>query len=148
MTRPEGYDLAISMYAFAEVPLGVRRAYLKTIVERSTRGWFSDHLAHSTTRSAMTLPQELLAIRNRASAVPGRHAPNITAAGGGLLSVRDFIMGQSPHEAKEAQVGWGATRDYYPALLWSMVHERWRPWKYPVAWRKLMLADQFGWPPF
>ena len=95
---------------------------------------------------APTLPQELLRMLHKQGkrAVAGRNSPRITSTGGGMVSVRDFIMGQSPHEAKEAQVGWGVTRDYYPALLARMVNESWRPWTYPRAWRKLTLAGTFS----
>lgn len=43
MVRQRGYDLVISMAAFAEVPALVRRAYFESILSRSTRGFVSDH---------------------------------------------------------------------------------------------------------
>ena len=144
-TCKKGYDLAISMYAFAEVPLVVRKAYETKVVARSTRGWFGDHLKHKTgKRRSLPLVQRLVEDLRHTPGWGG-NAPNISIDGGGTLVIRDFIMGPSPHEQAEAQVGWGVSRDYFPELLSEMqATEKKRPWAYPTAWQKLTLDRRPG----
>jgi len=129
--RKEGYDLAISMYAFAEVPQAVRQAYFEKIISRSARGYFSDHTQQKNTSA---LPTMLL---SAAQAEPSSFKPNLSR----LLVFRDFMSGRSVYERSEAQVGWGVERDYYPELLEQMRQSTRRPWTYHPSLRKLTLAN-------
>ena len=129
--RKEGYDLAISMYAFAEVPQAVRQAYFEKIISRSARGYFSDHTQQKNTSA---LPTMLL---SAAQAEPSSFKPNLSR----LLVFRDFMSGRSAYERSEAQVGWGVERDYYPELLEQMRQSTRRPWTYHPSLRKLTLAN-------
>ena len=71
--RPGGYDLAISMYALAEVPAVVRFAYFHVFLTRSTRGWVSDHDRHlakvHADAFALARPAEHRFLKDK----PGKH---------------------------------------------------------------------------
>lgn len=128
-TRPAGYDLAISMYAFGEVPPDVRRAYVENILSRSTRGWVSDM---SSVRCCyhMFLPAIL-----RSS--PG--ARNVTDRE--VLVVQDLMSGHSHSLSTQAQVGWGVAHDYFEPLVTKMRATSNKKWLYPF--KKLTRAEAF-----
>jgi len=62
--RPGGYDLVISMYAYAELPINVRLAYFDSLISNSKRGFISDHGKRLTINDAAR--QELLPSRVQA----------------------------------------------------------------------------------
>lgn len=134
VTRARGYDLAISMYAFAEVPTNVRLAYFATIIARSQRGWISDTWTRGGNKSL------LLPVLLRSS---GPESAAAVAANRTVI-LPDLIGGPTPYGYAQAQVGWGVTHDYFPALVHQMrtaMPRSWARWVYAV--RKLSLAEPF-----
>lgn len=186
VARPRGYDLVFSMYAYAEVPATVRRAYFEAILSKSRRGIVSDHPAQiqfgalrqyverDRPEALLSGPEEWREMQSRAPAdadniaasllVPAmllrhwhselgtppaalsgrtvhaaarRRRPNLT----GLLVTRDVMSGYSPWAAREAQVVWGAGREYFPELT-RRIETTAATWAYPL--RKTRLAAPFA----
>lgn len=156
-TRPRGYDLAISMYAYAELPATVRKVYYEIILSKSKRGWVSDHarhikfkdvrnvLAQNATRGLVDV--EIQANELGSKVVTGLLLPEMlvhgTATGssqaatvvganvpdvGNLIVIRDRMRAYRPLGNPEAQVGWGVQQDYFPRLLGGPTHA----WVYPI----------------
>ena len=135
--RAQGYDLAISMYAFAEVALPWRQAYFEKILARSTRGFISDHIQHESLHAKVEyLLPEMLLQANKTS-LESQNSPNMTAQ----IVIRDFTSGKAPMAPLQAQVGWGIVRDYYPELIQQMRTRRRPSWNYEA--QKLTIDAPF-----
>lgn len=134
--RAQGYDLAISMYAFAEVALPWRQAYFEKILARSTRGFISDHIHHESLHLKVEylLPEMLLSASK--TSLDSQNSPNMTAH----IVIRDFMSGKAPMAPLQAQVGWGVVRDYYPELIQQMRGRR-PSWNYEA--QKLTIGAPF-----
>ena len=167
--RAQGYDLAISMYAFAEVALPWRQAYFEKILARSTRGFISDHIHHESLHLKVEylLPEMLLSASK--TSLDSQNSPNMTAHivirapnwdsnhrlvtshddsaslrrlphRGIFCGTGDFMSGKAPMAPLQAQVGWGVVRDYYPELIQQMRGRR-PSWNYEA--QKLTIDAPF-----
>ena len=107
------YDLALSMYAYAELPLSVRRAYFGALFQRSLRGLVLDNCDYKIRSAKDLLPQWIAAARMDVCRV---------------LVYPDVLVG-SVYIEDEAAVAWGAAQDYRPQLAGQVSHLL-RTWRY------------------
>ena len=122
----------------------MRKTYFDAFLSKSTRGWVSDHDRHiakvhgdawalaapgerafrenspkKTQLTSLLMPAMLAnEMVNRRATTAGTKAANSSASA--MIVIRDLIGGPTPWGKREAQVGWGVSRDYFPQLLAQM----------------------------